>query len=113
MRTKQVMADVVLDHKQTAFRVLTGTLWCGRGNRAPDRRHLGSKWQLDSCCRGHDLCSDASPFSVPNGIFQISPCDCDDIFRNCLNQLTSQGDDDATWVKSIYFDILRIPCLPL
>lgn len=61
-----------------------GTKWCGPGNSAANADDLGSKRNLDACCRDHDHCANViPPFQRKFGHlnFQFTPlheCECEE-----------------------------------
>lgn len=38
--------------------VVSGTLWCGHGNKSSGPNELGRFKHTDACCRTHDMCPD-------------------------------------------------------
>lgn len=37
---------------------MSGTKWCGDGNKAKNDDELGRYSEVDKCCRAHDMCSE-------------------------------------------------------
>ncbi|KAL2099943.1 hypothetical protein ACEWY4_004337 [Coilia grayii] len=93
--------------------MIPGTLWCGSGNTAADYSDLGAFAQTDQCCREHDHCkytitSFRSGYGVFNtNIFTLSHCDCDNRFKQCLQQAE---DSMAGVVGYGYFNLLKMRC---
>ncbi|XP_025415862.1 uncharacterized protein LOC112687397 isoform X3 [Sipha flava] len=94
--------------------ILPGTKWCGSGDLATSYFDLGPEVKLDMCCRTHDLCpskvrSYATRYNVTNNsMYTKSHCICDKTFFNCLKKANHPTGD---LMGSIYFNILRVPCL--
>ncbi|KAH9405474.1 hypothetical protein TYRP_001325 [Tyrophagus putrescentiae] len=89
-------------------RYLPGTQWCGPGDRAVSYWDLGTKAEVDSCCREHDHCpvrlaSRESAYGEVNSReFTTSWCECDQRFKQCLDE---SGTDvgQKVWTLFAYF----------
>jgi len=94
--------------------ILPGTKWCGSGDLATTFFDLGPEVKLDMCCRTHDLCpSKVRAYSTRynitnNSMYTKSHCICDKTFFNCLKKANHPTGD---LMGSIYFNILRVPCV--
>lgn len=86
-----------------------GTKWCGPGNTAESDKDLGSKAEVDSCCRTHDHCPDHIPklqtkHNLTNDLtFSMMPCVCDSDFYRCLKGIDNF---DSNIIGFLYFNIL-------
>ncbi|UXI14130.1 Phospholipase A2 isozyme PA4 [Sarcoptes scabiei] len=118
--------------------IVPGTKWCGLGDLASTYEDLGSKLDVDLCCRAHDHCPvRLKAFRMGYGIFNFSfysrldqfyfcinlliaaflfftpisfslHCDCDDDFFKCLKNSSSSY---AAMLGNFYFNVLKIHCL--
>ncbi|XP_050532899.1 uncharacterized protein LOC126900908 [Daktulosphaira vitifoliae] len=94
--------------------ILPGTKWCGTGDLASTFFDLGPETKLDMCCRTHDLCPSkvrarARRYDVTNNsMYTKSHCMCDQMLYNCLKKSKNPTGD---LMGSIYFNILRVPCV--
>uniref|UniRef100_A0A1B6DBG7 Phospholipase A2 n=1 Tax=Clastoptera arizonana TaxID=38151 RepID=A0A1B6DBG7_9HEMI len=94
--------------------ILPGTKWCGAGDIASDYFDLGADAILDKCCRTHDLCpvkvkAYATRYNLTNtSLYTKSHCTCDSFLYNCLKETHNPT---ADIMGSIYFNILRVPCV--
>lgn len=94
--------------------LLPGTKWCGLGDRASGYNDLGSKQQIDICCRAHDHCPiRLKPFRGDYGIYNMafytkSHCDCDADFYKCLREVRSKS---ADVLGNLYFNVMRLQCI--
>lgn len=92
-----------------------GTKWCGIGNTADSYPDLGSKREVDICCRKHDHCKIHIPrFKVKYGLhnlsmFTVSHCSCDREFKKCLQQ--QQDNKIANIIYNMYFNFLQLKCI--
>ena len=95
---------------------LLGTQWCGIGEREEASHSAKNISRTDECCKEHDSCPHYIPrwnkrYNLFNWrLFTISSCACDDKFRDCLHKDNSLSSKD---IKSIYFDMLKIPCFEI
>lgn len=95
---------------------LSGTKWCGAGNKARNFNDLGRFWRTDSCCRSHDKCQpEILPFRKKYGKFNFKPyavkgCNCEYRFRYCLKKVKTAT---SRRVYSIYFKVLKPKCMLL
>lgn len=94
-------------------RFVPGTLWCGPGDRAGSYWNLGSKAELDSCCREHDHCpvrlagQEQAYGEVNSRDYTVSWCQCDQRFKQCLIETQS---DIGGKVWSV-FEFFQAGCL--
>lgn len=94
--------------------ILPGTKWCGSGDLASTFFDLGPEVKLDMCCRTHDLCpskvrAHSTRYNITNNsMYTKSHCVCDQTFFNCLKKANHSTGD---LMGSIYFNILRVPCV--
>jgi len=94
--------------------ILPGTKWCGSGDLATTFFDLGPEVKLDMCCRTHDLCPSkvrarSTRYNITNNsMYTKSHCMCDQTFFNCLKKANHPTGD---LMGSIYFNILRVPCV--
>ncbi|CAG2109948.1 unnamed protein product, partial [Medioppia subpectinata] len=71
------------------------TKWCGPGRTARHYDDLGADVDTDSCCRDHDNCQPRGLYpgqlqrycNVRGSRFQISACECDQQFKQCLSNI--------------------------
>lgn len=92
--------------------IVPGTFWCGRGNQATSFNELGPQFQLDRCCRQHDMCPiEIKAFTRPNPTpYTKSLCECDRKFYECLKSLKSHSADR---VGKLFFNEFNIDCVDL
>ncbi|XP_076756362.1 uncharacterized protein LOC143426656 [Xylocopa sonorina] len=94
--------------------VVPGTKWCGAGDIAENYHDLGEEFEIDRCCRTHDLCpvkvrAQRSRYNLTNySIYTKSHCTCDEGLYNCLK---ATSESTARIIGHIYFNVLRVPCI--
>ncbi|KAH9419901.1 hypothetical protein DERP_001734, partial [Dermatophagoides pteronyssinus] len=94
--------------------ILPGTKWCGLGDLSSHYEDLGTKVDIDLCCRAHDHCPiRLKAFRQGYGVFNFSfysrlHCECDEDFYNCLKKSPNSY---ATMLGQFYFNVLRVQCL--
>ncbi|XP_066144499.1 phospholipase A(2) isoform X1 [Euwallacea fornicatus] len=93
--------------------IYPGTKWCGPGNIGSNYSDLGRYAKEDACCREHDNCPKSlMKEECRGGICNNSPytrshCDCDAIFRKCLQNVNSET---ANTIGAIFFNVIQVIC---
>jgi secretory phospholipase A2 len=96
------------------FFIEDGTVWCGSGNRAIHCDDLGQYVETDKCCQQHDMCpytftKDSNQHGFQSReLFTMSHCECDLVFRECLNEKPYKENSYPVWER---FEILKLKCV--
>jgi hypothetical protein len=94
--------------------LIPGTKWCGLGDAADSYDDIGTKKDIDLCCRAHDHCPirlKALRFGyglINLSLYTKSHCDCDEDFLKCLKGSTNPY---ATMLGNFYFNVLKVQCI--
>ncbi|XP_067639161.1 uncharacterized protein [Eurosta solidaginis] len=94
--------------------IIPGTKWCGTGDIAQTYSDLGTEFEMDRCCRQHDLCpvkirAYQNKYDLMNdSLYTKSHCICDDMLYSCLKKTNTPA---AQVMGSIYFNLVQVPCL--
>ncbi|XP_054166387.1 phospholipase A2-like isoform X2 [Oppia nitens] len=94
--------------------LIPGTKWCGLGDAANNYDDLGTKRDIDVCCRAHDHCPIRLKalrygYGLINlSLYTKSHCDCDEDFLKCLKRSSNSY---ATMLGNFYFNVLKVQCI--
>ncbi|KAL7300775.1 hypothetical protein TKK_0006752 [Trichogramma kaykai] len=112
------MVTQMWDKKRNAHPLLAGivpgTKWCGTGDIAKNYHDLGTRPNLDRCCRMHDLCpvkirAYKNRYNLDNqSFFSRSHCVCDETFYQCLKDVNHVS---ATVIGNVYFNVIMPTCI--
>nr|ACZ37401.1 PLA2 protein precursor [Eumenes pomiformis] len=96
---------------------VAGTLWCGAEKNTGKYSHLGEAEKTDKCCRTwHDCDEFMTPGEEKYGLhntanYKVYLCHCNEMFHQCLKDVTGLEASLATQIGMAYFDVVSPKCL--